>query len=54
MAKVKLESVHEEKTPKKDIATPIANAFNKIRNYQNPLLRFELTRKRKRVKSRVS
>ena len=53
MAKVKLEDVHESKTPKKDIDTPIATAFNKIRNYQNPLLKYELTRKRKRVKYRI-
>lgn len=50
MAKVKLESVYVEKTPKKDVDTPIATAFNKIRNYTNPLLRFNLIRKRKRVK----
>lgn len=50
MAKVKLESVHEEKTPKKDIATPIATMFNKIRNYTSPLLKHELTRKRQKVK----
>lgn len=50
MAKVKLEDVHEKKTPKQDIATPIANMFNKIKNYTSPLLKHELTRKRKRVK----
>jgi hypothetical protein len=50
MAKVKTESIYVEKTPKKDIDTPIATAFRKIRNYKNPLLRFDLTRKRKRVK----
>jgi hypothetical protein len=50
MAKVTLENIHETKTPKKDIDTPIATAFRKIRNYKNPLLSNELTRKRKRVK----
>lgn len=53
MAKVKLESIYKEKTPKEDIATPIADMFKKVRNYKNPLLRFELTRKRKRVKNEV-
>lgn len=48
--KVKLESVYEEKTPKKDIATPIANAFAKVRNYTAPLLSNELLRKRKKIK----
>jgi len=50
MSKVKLESVYEEKTPKKDIATPVADAFNKVRNYTAPLLKHELLRKRKKVK----
>ena len=50
MSKVKLESVYEEKTPKKDIATPIANMFKRVRNYKQPLLSNELLRKRKKVK----
>ena len=50
MAKVKIESIYEEKTPKKDVATPIADSFNKIRNYTKPLLKYELLRKRKKVK----
>ena len=51
--KVVTESIYETKTPKEDVETPIATAFNKIRNYTNPLLKHELTRKRKRVKYRV-
>ena len=50
MAKVKLTSIYEEKTDKKLIATPIANAFNKIKNYTTPLLSNELLRKRKKIK----
>jgi len=50
MTKVKTESVYVEKTPKKDIATPIANAFKKVRSLRAPLLSNELLRKRKRVK----
>jgi len=50
MSKVKTESIYVEKTPKKDVATPIANAFRKIRNLRAPLLSNELLRKRKRVK----
>ena len=50
MAKVKTESIYEEKTPKKDVATPIANAFRKVRVYTAPLLSHELLRKRRRVK----
>jgi hypothetical protein len=50
MAKVKLESIYEEKTPKKDIDTPITKAFQKVRNYTAPLLNHELLRKRKKVK----
>ena len=50
MTKVKIESVYVEKTPKEDVATPIAKMFNKIRNYTAPLLKHELLRERKKVK----
>jgi hypothetical protein len=53
MAKVRLESVYVEKTPKKDIATPIATAFKKIRNLKSPLLRYELMQQRRRVKRAI-
>jgi len=52
MAKVKTESIYVEKTPKQDVATPIADMFRKVRNYKNPLLSNELLRKRKRVRSK--
>lgn len=50
MTRVETESVYQETTPKEDIDTPIAKAFNKIRSYTTPLLRFELKRKRRKVK----
>ncbi len=50
MAKVKLESIYNEKTKKKDIDTPIKTAFDKIKYYTSPLLKFELTRKRQKEK----
>lgn len=50
MTRIKTESVYETKTPKEDIDTPIAKAFNKIKSYTTPLLRYELVRKRRRTK----
>lgn len=50
MAKIITESVYEEKTPKKEIDTPIADAFRKAKTYTRPLLSHELLRKRRRVK----
>ena len=50
MKRIKTESIYKTKTPKKEIDTPIADAFNKIRSYTSPLLKNELTRKRRKVK----
>ena len=49
MTTVKTESVYEETTPKKEIDTPISRAFNKVRSYTNPLLSYQLLRKRRKV-----
>lgn len=53
MTRVKTESIYEETTPKEDIDTPIAKAFNKVESYSTPLLSNELMRKRRKVKQIV-
>ena len=49
MTTAKTESIYIEKTPRKEVDTPIATAFKKVRNVR-PLLTNELLRKRRRVK----
>lgn len=53
MARVKMEPIHKETTPPKDLKRPIYEMFKKVENYSSPLLSHELLRKRKKVK-RVS
>ena len=50
MKRVRTKPLHIERTPKKEIDTPLADAFNKAANYTRPLLKYELLRKRRVVK----
>ena len=50
MARIKTESIYETKTPKEEIDTPMADAFRKAEKYKEPLLSYELLRKRRKVK----
>lgn len=53
MAIVKIEPMHEEKTPASELKRPIYDMFKKVENYDSPLLKNELLRKRQKVR-RVS
>lgn len=49
MKRVKTKSIYETKTPKWMIERKYYKAFNKIASYNSPLLKHELTRKRRKV-----
>jgi len=50
MARVILEDLHKETTDPKELKRPIYEMFKKVENYDTPLLKHELLRKRKKVK----
>lgn len=51
MAKVETESKHVEKTDSKLLKRPLYQMFKSVENYDSPLLKVDLLRKRKKVKS---